>query len=76
MLVFSVQSILGRSPRGERGLKFLALAVYMAVRAWGPPPGAGIEIENREQHISLTGLSLPSRGAWIEIPLGSIPPEC
>ena len=56
----------GRSPRGERGLKFLRCAV-VPLRRWSlPSRGAWIEMEIR-LHLFYKLSSLPSRGAWIEM---------
>ena len=57
---------LGRSPSGERGLKFLdPIAQMMQTRSL-PIRGAWIEICVRLLFCLVFG-SLPIRGAWIEI---------
>ena len=56
----------GRSPQGERGLKFTALRLEIAVTGSLPARGAWIEMETGWLDI-VTGESLPARGAWIEI---------
>ena len=56
----------GRSPRGERGLKFRHHLKGGAVVSSLPSRGAWIEIPPLRRTIC-GHLSLPSRGAWIEI---------
>ena len=56
----------GRSPHGERGLKF---DVWSDVKLpyWSlPPRGAWIEILDERYNMTFEE-SLPPRGAWIEI---------
>ena len=60
-----------RSPRGERGLKFLPFYNFIFILWSLPSRGAWIEIFCLEHDHGWAG-SLPSRGAWIEI-LPSLP---
>ena len=64
--VFAVKSRRGRSPQGERGLKFyIGLLVCRNLKSL-PARGAWIEIVQllyKSEYIS----SLPARGAWIVI---------
>ena len=62
---------LGRSPHGERGLKFPAASTSRTESRSLPSRGAWIEISDiAEQWGFVTG-SLPSRGAWIEMAYAS-----
>ena len=56
----------GRSPCGERGLKFSVLPIMASEVKSLPVRGAWIEIEVHFCDF-LRRLSLPMRGAWIEI---------
>ena len=58
--------LLGRSPHGERGLKFAQVRNGRPVVPSLPTRGAWIEISQRSPRHPST-LSLPTRGAWIEI---------
>ena len=81
---------LGRSPHGERGLKFLLFAVAQAAAGRSPHGERGLKSIPAEGHgenagrsphgerglkslpivpVSAPILSLPPRGAWIEIEL-------
>ena len=55
-----------RSPRGERGLKFLLRLLFGKGARSLPSRGAWIEI-HWYGGFSAYNESLPSRGAWIEI---------
>ena len=55
-----------RSPRGERGLKYLVKVVTLVDRQSLPSRGAWIEIGGLHNMLCVIR-SLPSRGAWIEI---------
>ena len=57
---------MGRSPHGERGLKFLQKILVLFRCRSLPARGAWIEIgaDRVELHAVL---SLPARGAWIEM---------
>ena len=57
----------GRSPHGERGLKYLLSMLWiMSVKSL-PSRGAWIEIGGYQAGRGRGVKSLPSRGAWIEI---------
>ena len=56
----------GRSPHGERGLKFPATEANKNAILSLPARGAWIEIQPRPWRGSALE-SLPARGAWIEI---------
>ena len=62
----------GRSPSGERGLKFGRRRAYTHCSPSLPIRGAWIEIVPPKSSRRLTW-SLPIRGAWIEI---FVPPPC
>ena len=58
----------GRSPPGERGLKFKARqAAATEINRSLPTRGAWIEIREWEKRAKDNKASLPTRGAWIEI---------
>ena len=58
----------GRSPRGERGLKFgFLLSDGQSVQGSLPPRGAWIEMSRTFACLLVKLKSLPPRGAWIEI---------
>ena len=61
----------GRSPHGERGLKFAGLGQNCPRFLSLPSRGAWIEIEFADGGLPGVGGSLPSRGAWIEIALAA-----
>ena len=61
-----MQQTRGRSPHGERGLKFCSVAVAADPNRSLPSRGAWIEIRRSRVKIVIL-LSLPSRGAWIEM---------
>ena len=57
----------GRSPHGERGLKYLGLGIFEQVFQQSlPTRGAWIEI-SLSNPIRSRKVSLPTRGAWFEI---------
>ena len=59
---------IGRSPRGERGLKSTILPYRKQILCASlPPRGAWIEMFLHIAGRSGGGWSLPPRGAWIEI---------
>ena len=57
----------GRSPSGERGLKFIISRGHGHALLSLPIRGAWIEIVRTPSSIALAIPSLPIRGAWIEI---------
>ncbi len=59
----------GRSPHGERGLKFIGPLQSGLLARSLPSRGAWIEMSAFGEDVMLLQ-SLPSRGAWIEIPPG------
>ena len=59
----------GRSPHGERGLKFHLLPADGAEGGSLPSRGAWIEMAAPQPPAPQWPPSLPSRGAWIEIPV-------
>ena len=64
---------LGRSPCGERGLKFGLIPKEEWLDVSLPVRGAWIEIIYRERNADCCIPSLPVRGAWIEI--GRLPAD-
>ena len=60
----------GRSPRGERGLKFNKRLAKGILVGRSPRGERGLKFQRgTEDH--LVEQSLPARGAWIEIPAGT-----
>ena len=60
----------GRSPHGERGLKFRPRDPQRVGALSLPTRGAWIEIFNVQLYLLSLARSLPTRGAWIEIRWG------
>ena len=59
---------LGRSPRGERGLKYvLTVAINVAFGGRSPRGERGLKCKEHPEYFDPSGTSLPPRGAWIEI---------
>ena len=56
----------GRSPHGERGLKFVDAGALRRIHRSLPTRGAWIEMHIQSVPAQFR-LSLPTRGAWIEI---------
>ena len=69
-LVLNSRIYCGRSPHGERGLKYLNAIHLNAVHLSLPTRGAWIEICARRIAATSHAPSLPTRGAWIEISVG------
>ena len=67
----NIQHTIGRSPCGERGLKYKQTSGEGEVGLSLPLRGAWIEIFQVSQ-TGICSLSLPLRGAWIEIRLRAI----
>ena len=63
----------GRSPRGERGLKSNSIGQQLPILRRSPRGERGLKFHHLVQ-VGLIMQSLPSRGAWIEIFVGSRPP--
>ena len=64
--MLSTTSLSGRSPCGERGLKYLTKSWRKSLILSLPVRGAWVEIE-LQCLLSVVYVSLPVRGAWVEI---------
>ena len=62
-----LHSLGGRSPRGERGLKWSVDRQAHRHCESLPARGAWIEMVNADIEHEKSQMSLPARGAWIEI---------
>ena len=59
----------GRSPHGERGLKLAMLPVLLLTASGRSPHGErGLKSQTFNKKLRISNKSLPTRGAWIEIP--------
>ena len=66
ILIDRIVTLRCRSPCGERGLKYLAGVTYKSEDGRSPCGERGLKYDLRHTHAS-TLLSLPVRGAWVEI---------
>ena len=72
MKINDVDKVQGRSPHGERGLKY-GSCLESRKPYWSlPSRGAWIEIALQGKTNDILA-SLPSRGAWIEIRMRGVP---
>ena len=64
--VFAVDSRKGRSPHGERGLKYDSATLLQQQRGRSPHGERGLKLRCLAQRFDILA-SLPTRGAWIEM---------
>ena len=57
---------LGRSPQGERGLKYVRVFLRIRIISRSPQGERGLKLVGKDGQ-AYSSVSLPARGAWIEI---------